>query len=312
MKGGAMVRGRRTRRAVPLVAGLGVAAFLLIGSDAPSALGQSSNHLMVIMFENKEYNQVVGSPNAPYINNTLIHTGRLFTHYYSAVHPSLPNYLVTTSAGFWNCAAGATSTCKIGLDPDENIFHQMDQAALPISWKAYMEDMTSNCQVSSNATYTSRHNPPAYYQNLGVNGDHSCSSRDVPFTQVTADMTAGTLPAFAWITPNIYDDMDTAPTNGACALSTALASRVCQGDLWLSTHVPALLADNGMNDVTIVLLFDEGTTSNGGGGNTLALEVGPNTCTGCTYDGALSHYGMLLAIEDWFGLPHLTPAVASL
>src|SRR5204862_6883938 len=92
---------------------------------------------------------------------------------------------------------------------------------------------------------------------------------------------------------------------GPGQLGSALQDEVCQGDARLKTNVPPLLSDGSRNDVTVLLVFDEGSTSLGGGGRVVLLEVGPNACTGCTEPGAYDHYGLLNAIEDWFGLPHL-------
>jgi phosphatidylinositol-3-phosphatase len=79
----------------------GVAMF---GGSTPSALGASTPHLVIIAMENsrwrtKEYSTVVGSSAAPYINGTLIPDSVVFTQYYAEEHPSLPNYLLLTSAG---------------------------------------------------------------------------------------------------------------------------------------------------------------------------------------------------------------------
>ena len=52
------------------------------------------DHVWVIMMENHGYAQLVGNPNAPYINK-LVQTSNLATNYYGVAHPSLTNYLET-------------------------------------------------------------------------------------------------------------------------------------------------------------------------------------------------------------------------
>jgi hypothetical protein len=50
------------------------------------------DHVFVIMMENHAYGQIIGNPNAPFINQ-LAQTANLATNYYGIAHPSLTNYL---------------------------------------------------------------------------------------------------------------------------------------------------------------------------------------------------------------------------
>jgi phosphatidylinositol-3-phosphatase len=279
----------------------GVAMF---GGSAPSALGVTTPHLVIIVMENKEYTSVVGSSAAPYINNTLMPASRVFTNYYAEEHPSLPNYLALSSAGSAGCVA---DSCPVGFDTQENLFHQMNTAGVPVSWKAYQESMPSNCFPSNQGAYLVRHNPPPYYANVT-----NCSTKDVPFTQFTSDLQAGILPQFSWITPNKYNDMHNDQKKAPCLLANTTLNKVCQGDTWLSQKLPPLLAlnddANPGNDVTVILTFDEGSTGQGGGGRVLTLVTGPNVTPG--QDPTMfGHLGLLNAMEDWFGLPRLNPTV---
>ena len=51
-----------------------------------------SSHVVVIVMENKEYGDVIGSSSAPYVNRLARRYG-LATNSYGVSHPSLPNYL---------------------------------------------------------------------------------------------------------------------------------------------------------------------------------------------------------------------------
>lgn len=294
--------------------GTGVVALLAFGvatfggSTPSSALGAATPHLVIILMENKEYSTVVGSPAAPYINGTLIPAARVFTQYYAEEHPSLPNYLALTSAGSDGCVA---DNCPVGFDTQENLFSQMDigNNLGPVSWKVYAESMPSNCFPSNQGAYLVRHNPPPYYLNL-TGG--SCAANDVPFTQFASDLQAGTLPEFSFITPNKYNDMHTDRNKAPCLQATDTLRKVCQGDTWLSQNLPPLLALNDdadvLNDVTVILTFDEGSTKLGGGGKILTLVTGPNVTPGQD-DTMYGHLGLLNAMEDWFQLEQLHPTV---
>ena len=51
------------------------------------------DHVVVVMLENHDYSQYVNSPLAPFVNNTLINGGLLYTNSHGLEHPSQPNYL---------------------------------------------------------------------------------------------------------------------------------------------------------------------------------------------------------------------------
>jgi len=50
------------------------------------------DHVFVIMMENHGYSQIVGNPNAPFINS-FAKRGNTATNYFAIAHPSLTNYL---------------------------------------------------------------------------------------------------------------------------------------------------------------------------------------------------------------------------
>jgi hypothetical protein len=53
----------------------------------------SNDHIVVVVEENHSYNQILGSPDAPYMQSR----GALFTNAHGATHPSQPNYLTLFS-----------------------------------------------------------------------------------------------------------------------------------------------------------------------------------------------------------------------
>ncbi len=272
-------------------------------SAAPITLGAPTSHLVVIVMENKGFREVVGSPAAPYLNDTLIPSSELHTDYHAVAHPSLPNYLTLTSGSTQGCGS---DSCSTGIRAD-NLFHQMDVAASPIDWRAYMGSMRSNCSATTGGAYYRWHNPPIYFDDLGPHGTASCATNDVPFSRLRSDLAAGTLASFSWVSPNIYKDMHSPRPDGACHSSSATQTEICQGDRWLSVNVPAILSDGGRDDVTVVVVFDEGSTVTGGGGRVMLTVTGPGTCAGCTVVGSSDHVDLLHAIEDRYGLSQLTP-----
>src|SRR5712692_4817388 len=57
----------------------------------PSFLPRPS-HVVVVIEENRSFSEIIGSPNAPYINS-LAAQGALMTNSFALTHPSQPNYL---------------------------------------------------------------------------------------------------------------------------------------------------------------------------------------------------------------------------
>src|SRR2546423_563467 len=59
---------------------------------AQKAAGTPS-HVVIVIMENHAYNEVIGNPSAPYINNVLVPNGAVLTNSHAIEHPSQPNYL---------------------------------------------------------------------------------------------------------------------------------------------------------------------------------------------------------------------------
>src|SRR6476469_1662544 len=50
------------------------------------------DHIVVVVEENHSFGEIIGNPQAPYINS-LANSGALLTNYHAITHPSQPNYL---------------------------------------------------------------------------------------------------------------------------------------------------------------------------------------------------------------------------
>ena len=197
-------------------------------------------HIAVIVMENEEYGDIIGSSSTPYING-LARRYALATQMYGIGHPSLPNYLALTSGS----THGIDSDCTDCTVPGAGLAGQFQRKL--ISWKAYMEDLPRSCFKGSSAGgYAKKHDPFAYY--TAIAKDPSLCNRIVPFTELTADERSGRLPTFVWITPNLCHDMhDCDPA---------------VGDRFLSTVIPPLLRALGTRGL-LLLTWDEGSSDSG-------------------------------------------------
>jgi phosphatidylinositol-3-phosphatase len=65
----------------------------LFAAEGPVPKGaRHLDHVFVIMMENHGYGQIVGNPNAPFINKYAV-SANVATNYFAIAHPSLTNYL---------------------------------------------------------------------------------------------------------------------------------------------------------------------------------------------------------------------------
>jgi hypothetical protein len=253
--------------------------------DVPSSSlpsGRAPSPLVLIVMENHERSDVVGSPSAPY-QNSLVRHGRDFTNYFAVAHPSLPNY-VAIASGTTVGKGGSDEIAAGELTGVTTVWDQLTAAGIP--WAVYEETMPSPCYASSSAgeppaDYVLKHNPATPFGS--VFSDRARCERVRPLTR----MDPSRLPAFSFITPNECDDAH------SCGLGT--------GDQWLSQQVPPLLAAGA----DVLITYDEGTTDLGahgaGGGQVYAVEVGagvPPISVGTVFD----HYSLLAGIEARFGL----------
>lgn len=267
---------------------------------APAAI-PNFGHVFIIVMENKEYGEIIGSDDAPYINN-LARTYALATRYYAIRHPSLPNYLALVSGS----TQGMTSDCSDCSFKAPNLADQLE--AHQRSWGADMEDMPEPCYNGAYAggplaflgvaSYARKHNPWMYFED--ITSDPARCGRVVPFTQLATDLAAGKLPDFVWITPNLKHDMH----NGT----------VADGDGWLATTVPPLLASPAWRDNGVLfIVWDEGTSDagccgNAAGGHTPAIVVAADGKRGYQSPFPYSHYSLLRTIEDAWQLGYLDHA----
>lgn len=257
----------------------------------PSAIpNPTSSHLITIVMENKEYGDVIGNRDAPYVNRLARRYG-LATRSYGVRHPSLPDYLALTSGS----THGIDSDCTDCHVAARNVAEQLEAAH--ISWKAYMEDMPKPCfRGAGSDGYAKKHNPFAYYDDVA--GDPRRCRRIVPFGQLPADLRRGRLPTYVFISPNLCNDMHD------CGVAT--------GDRFLARRVPILLRALGPEGY-LVLTWDEGTTDReccGGsaGGHIATVVAGPLVRRGARAGRPLDHYGVLRTMEDTIGLPRLGAA----
>lgn len=241
------------------------------------------DHVFVVMLENVGYEAIVGSPYAPYINNTLLPLGTLHSQSYGVALDSLPNYI----ALFSGSKQGVTSNNCLdhpyapnGPFTAPNLYTRL--ASQGFSCVGYMESLPyagfSGCEAKP---YYAKHNPFVFFTNVP-------GSAWVPYTKRT------TWPNCAWITPNVQHDMH----NGVDQ-----ADRVRRGDTWLSQNMPDIIAYCKANNGLVILTMDEGKRYYKN--HIFTLLIGNSEPPGAVDGTHVDQYGMCKRITDNFGVAPL-------
>jgi phosphatidylinositol-3-phosphatase len=256
---------------------------------SPAILPQV-DRIAVVVMENREYGQVVGSADAPYVNR-LANRYSLATRFFAVSHPSLPNYLALIGGSTFGIASDCT-TCHVA---GRSLVDQLEGAS--ISWRAYMQAMPSACyQGGYSGRYAKKHDPFMYFDR--IRNDPARCARIVPFSRLASDISHGTLPSFVWVTPDLCHD------GHDCSTRTA--------DRFLHQQIPPLLTALGRNGL-LFLTWDEGATSLGccqlaHGGHVVTVLAGARAKRGARSRTVFDSYSILRTIERVWGLPAMRHA----
>jgi len=250
------------------------------------------DHIYVIVFENKELTDVVGSESAPYLNS-LIHQYGLATSYTGVAHPSQPNYLAIWAGSTFGVADDGVHDLT-----GETLGDQLEAADK--TWGIYAENYpvgpsnaNPSCFVGASASdggsgsgsYSRKHDPAMSF--VGLSGNASrCAIHVTSLSRFDAASSE-----FSMIVPDSCHDMHDCP--------------VATGDAWLSSWLPAHILNTDTWKETNSALFitwDEGDSETGGGGIVPMIVVSNQTPVGFRSSVPHNHYSLLATIEAGWNL----------
>jgi acid phosphatase len=282
-----------------------------------SAVGRAASlpkydHVIIIFEENKDFGQVIGSANAPYINHTLLGTygGALFTHCHAEAHPSQPNYIDF----FSGANQGVTDNTQSDLPPFTTPNLGASLLAKGYTFKGYAEDLPSvGFTGAFSRNYALKHCPWVNWQQAAGNTAQANSipaSLNVPFCTATDNVNKlppsyyfptdySRLPTIAFVIPNQDNDMHNNTGGGD-------SGEVRTGDAWLKTYMDGYVQWARTHNSLLILTWDEDANA-GQADNQLipTIFVGANIKAG-SYPEAINHYNLLRTLEDMYGLPYCT------
>ncbi len=230
------------------------------------------DHIVIVIEENKAIQQIIGNPNAPYINS-LAQRGMLFTESYGVTHPSQPNYLALFSGSTHNITNDA---CLLELSGDNLASNLLSRN---LSFVSYAETMPEGSYLGCMfGSYMRKHNPLSNWLAL--------AKLNQPFSAFPQDFDK--LPTVSLIVPNLQNDMHD--------------GTIAQGDAWLAHNVEQYAQWALANNSLLVVTWDEdnGTAAN----HITTIFVGGMIKQGKSSQ-HINHYTLLRTISDIYGLPAL-------
>jgi Phosphoesterase family len=274
------------------------------------------DHVFVIYMENKGVGDIVGSPNAPYINS-LINTEDYDSDYYALGHPSDPNYFrIMGGSDFgidYNPAGNAIDA--------PSLMQEMDQAG--ISWAGYAQGMPYPGDITSSPPdYAVDALPFAQFSYVYDNTPAYLQEHLLPLTELSTNLeNPNTFPEFTWIAADEANNGE-GPVNTLGDVLHFIVSQftnhqynVAAADQFVQQEVSTIedsptWNDPGQNDA-IFLTFDEDNNNLslgfGNEGNNVPMIVIPNQ--GAVTDGGMqsgpfttndyyNEYSLMATIED--------------
>jgi len=206
--------------------------------------------VFTIVMENKSVRQILQGGDAPYIQSLAEQYAVAGNYTDAYVHPSKPNYIwMVAGQNFGILDNDAPESHHIAATA--HLADQIERAGL--TWKSYQQSMGEPCTIESNYPYEPKHNPFIYFDDIvGWDGQQltrqpRCREHVVDYSELAADLAAGTVPGYVFITPDMQHDMH----DGS----------ISSGDDWLSRELPKIFASDAFqNGGVLFLTWDEGST----------------------------------------------------
>ena len=238
-------------------------------------------HVVIVVEENHAFSQIIGSPDAPYINALAAGPkAALFTQSFSLTHPSQPNYLLLFSGSKQGVTDDSTppttfSTPNLGAA----------LRARGLSFVGYSQSLPfAGFTGDTSGAYARRHAPWVNWQ--GAGDSRLPAQVNQPFTAFPGNFNK--LPTVSFVIPNGQDDMHD--------------GTVAAGDAWLQQHLDAYVRWAQTHNSLFVLTTDEddGLHNN----QITTLFVGAGVKHG-QYSETITHLNVLRTIEGMYHLPRV-------
>ena len=260
------------------------------------------DHIVIVIEENHNYEQIIGSAAAPFINS-LARKSAVFTDAHGITHPSQPNYLALFSGSMQGVK---DDRCLLNVTPFTTPNLGAALLAKGFRFTGYAETMPApgflGCAQDTSAStmdylYARKHVPWVNWQGNKENNIPASASQ--PMTAFPADYNR--LPDLAFVIPNMDNDMHNIGDPGDSAA-------VRRGDNWLKAKLGPYIQWARTHNSLFILTFDEDefTEKN----HILTLFSGAAVRSG-KYAETINHYTLLHTLEEIYQIPVTDTATAA-
>ena len=218
------------------------------------------DHIVIVVEENKDYEEIIGNKGATYINEVLGKEGAILTNFYAEEHHSEGNYFWLFSGsnqhvGFIDSVPGRDfSTSNLGAE--------LIRAGR--SFRGYSEGLPEiGSLVTEQGLYARKHVPWVSFSNL-PQGKTVADSSNLRFPEdFPSDYNA--LPTVSFVIPNMVHDMHNGSTRPA----------IIAGDKWLRQNIDSYYKWAKQHNSLLILTFDENNHATMTGGVTDPADKDP-------------------------------------
>jgi acid phosphatase len=266
------------------------------------------DHIVIVIEENKSYDQIIGNKNAPYINNVLVKEGANLTRMFAEEHQSEGNY-------FWIFSGNSQDVGYEDVIPNSknhkvypfqtsNLAEQLIKKGY--TFKGYSKSLPFiGDTVYRQGEYARKHVPWVSFSNI-PQGKTEATSTSLQFAQFPSDYSK--LPTVAFVIPNLIGDMHD-PKSADIS--------VPYGDDWLKDNLDGYYQWAKTHNSLLIITFDENNNpgklkqQTNPASSDLSLEnriptiiAGAHIKHGDYPEGkGVDHVNILRTIEAMYGLP---------
>ena len=295
-------------------------------------------HVVIVIEENKSYQDIIGSPDALYIKK-LVQMGASLTQFYAFHHPSQPNY--------FEIFAGTHVITIPGLNTLKGQYPILDDSCVPLPHDATQETLSTTPSLGGLLGDQFR----GYAENWDPKNPSACplppkplppdwpyyAQKHAPWTVFRDSIAASydfkefpttpdgfdQLPWVSIVVPDLIGDMHSQPGNSEEGKD--IPKLIKQGDDWLEQNLDAYVQWAMNHNSLLIITFDESSNNmlppcpscppeghdygygfNWPQNHILTIFVGEMVKPGSSSDEIYNHHDLLRTIEDMYGLsPYL-------
>ena len=219
------------------------------------------DHIVIVVLENHSYGEVVGSPDAPFIDS-LARSGAVFTRAFAETHPSEPNYLALFSGSTQGLA---DDSCPHTFTADNLARALLDAGR---TFTGYSEGLPApGFTGCSSGAYARKHNPWVNFSNVPGGANQ-------PFTAFPSDYAR--LSTVSFVIPDLNHDMHD--------------GTIAQADQWLRDRLGGYAAWAPAHRSLLLVTADEDDSS---ADNQIPTIIAGAFVRPGRYDERIDHYRLL-------------------